>query len=168
MTLDQPAIESFWSKVDKNGPLPTACPELGPCWVWSTKSKDWDGHGLFNFSRAGKKHNFRAHRLSWLLSTGEEPGKSHVCHKCDNPPCCNPAHLFLGDAKANFHDCLAKGRYTPKGKGNAAAVLNEDEVLQIRELWARGGWSQQAIADIFGVRQNSVSRVVLRQTWAHI
>ncbi len=91
-----------------------------------------------------------------------------VCHRCDNPPCVDGEHLFLGTAKDNFHDCLAKGRYTPKGTGNAAAKLTESEVLRIRELWASGHWTQQAIANDFGMTQSSVSALLLGKTWKHV
>jgi hypothetical protein len=66
------------------------------------------GYGSFGVS---KKKSTQAHRFSWYLTNGEIPDGIYVCHKCDNPPCCNPKHLFLGTAKDNADDMRAKGRY---------------------------------------------------------
>lgn len=147
-------IERFWAKVEKTD----------GCWLWTAKSKDKDGYGLFHAPR----RMVRAHRLSWELAAGESPGKALVCHRCDNPACVRPDHLFLGTARDNFRDCLAKGRYSPKGTGNAAAKLSEEDVSKVRNLYATGQWSQQAIADIFGVTQTTVSTIVLGKRWRHV
>lgn len=150
--------ERFWSKVEKTD----------SCWLWKA-GKDWDGYGIHHMPRgSGFPRSNRAHRFSWELAHGRSPGKALVCHTCDNPACVNPAHLFLGTAKENFHDCLSKGRYSPKGSGNAAAKLTEEDVVRIRNLFASGGWSQQGIADIFGVKQTAISNIVHRRTWAHV
>jgi hypothetical protein len=101
----------FWDGVDKNGPLPSSeavavHPEIAgmPCWPW-TRGTCTGGYGKTSF--AGKIMN--AHRLAWFLAHGEYP-EHNACHKCDNPPCCNPAHLFDGDDEDNANDMLAKGR----------------------------------------------------------
>jgi hypothetical protein len=92
----------------------TLDPKTG-CLVWSG-GKDWDGYGAFLFQ--GKQ--WRTNRLAWLLSKGEYPGKLKVCHTCDNPPCCNPEHLWLGTIKQNSHDMVAKGRAPRCGPRNPA------------------------------------------------
>ncbi|HEY3497143.1 MAG TPA: HNH endonuclease [Polyangiaceae bacterium] len=152
-------VARFWAKVEKTD----------ACWLW-TAGKDWDGYGLFSLPRGlfGRARSVRATRFVWELHHGAPPGKALVCHRCDTPACVNPAHLFLGTPKDNFHDCLAKGRYSPKGAGNAAAKLTAEDVVKIRNLYASGGWSQQALAHIFGVKQTAVSNVVKRRTWAHV
>lgn len=144
----------FWSKVQRGD----------GCWLWAAKSKDWDGYGLF--SLGGR--SVRAHRLAWELENGPIPDGQVVCHRCDNPPCVNPDHLFLGTPRDNFRDCLAKGRYSPKGTGNAAAKLSEEDIAKIRNLYASGGWSQQGIANIFGVHQTAISAVVRGKRWRHV
>lgn len=90
--------------------------EMQPdCWIW-TLAKDKDGYGVAHKGRG----NFRAHRISYETFIGPIPEGFSVCHHCDNPPCCNPAHLFLGTNQDNMDDMVAKGRkprksHCPKG-----------------------------------------------------
>lgn len=156
MTPD--VVARFWAKVDKTA----------ECWLW-TAGVDWDGYGIFHLPRLfGRGRSVRATRLAWELEHGSAPGRALVCHRCDNPTCVRPAHLFLGTPKDNFHDCLAKGRYSPKGTGNAAAKLTAVDVVKIREMYATSSLSQDEIAYMFGVKQNTISRIILRQSWAHV
>lgn len=88
--------KSFWTRLEKTE---------GGCMVW-TKSKNADGYGLLSWkSRADK-----AHRVAYELANGPIPEGMKVLHRCDNPPCCNPAHLFVGTQADNVKDCLSKGR----------------------------------------------------------
>lgn len=95
--------ERFWGRVEKDGPL--LVPELGPCWIW-TGARTFAGYGLLG---RGSKQFVYAHRLSYEIHHGEA-GDLYVCHRCDNPSCVNPGHLFLGTALDNVRDMLAKGR----------------------------------------------------------
>lgn len=103
-------VERFWAKVNKEGPVPEHCPELGPCWIW-TRGKTTAGYGGFYI---GQVHHY-AHRFSWRIHFGEIEEGLCVCHKCDNPPCCNPSHFFKGTNADNQADKCAKGRYV-KGR----------------------------------------------------
>ena len=89
----------FWAKVERRGG--------DECWLW-LGACDSAGYGRTT------KAAIPAHRLAWELTFGEDPGDLFVCHHCDNPPCCNPAHLFLGTSGDNSRDSVAKGRhFTP-------------------------------------------------------
>ena len=103
--LDARVAARFWVKVDKNGPIPEHRPDLGPCWVW-TRATDPKGYGRFGIGR----RVFFAHRVALALTGEVPPDDLMACHHCDNPPCCNPAHLFLGTAADNLGDMAAKGR----------------------------------------------------------
>jgi len=105
-------LERFWPKVSKDGPIPERCPELGPCWPWIAGT-DIFGYGIIAIGghRIGHERcGVAAHRVSWMIRFGVIPEKFCVLHKCDNPPCVNPEHLFLGTKGDNWRDMLAKGR----------------------------------------------------------
>lgn len=103
-------------------------------------------------------------RLGRRLRTGE-----HVCHKCDNPSCVNPAHLFLGDPSVNHLDCLAKGRFPVsynKGARNPNAALNEDKVREIRRL--KGTATYEEIGKRVGASKDAVTKVLTGMTWKYV
>lgn len=101
----------FWSRV--------AVGEADECWEWRV-AKNSDKYGNFWIH----DRSWRAHRVAWILTYGPIPNGLLVCHKCDNPGCCNPYHLFLGTSKDNQIDSARKGRQ--------AAKLTEEDVLKIR------------------------------------
>jgi hypothetical protein len=94
----QPVAERFWSKVDRRG--------AEDCWPWTARR---DGCGYGTFKVDGK--TVRASRQAWALTHGDLGAGQRVCHSCDNPPCCNPAHLWAGTQKDNVLDMVAKGRH---------------------------------------------------------
>lgn len=94
-----PIPDRFWPKVDV----------AGRCWEWRG-TRNNNGYGLFQIGLGGSKRCVAAHRMAWILTNGPIPDGLHVLHHCDNPPCCNPWHLFLGDHAANMADKKAKGR----------------------------------------------------------
>lgn len=146
--------ERFWSKVDVGDP--------GECWEWLAY-KQTRGYGQFGI------HNklWQAHRVAWVLTYGPIPKGLLVCHHCDNKGCCNPYHLFLGTSADNTADSGRKGRMA-HGEANARSKLVEDEVLDIRELYATGDCTLRELADEFGVSTMTVQRIVKQETWKHL
>lgn len=150
----------FWSKVNKHGPTPSHCPDIGPCWTW-TRARNACGYGLFKLS--GKAQ--LAHRVSWFLEHGSWP-QQLVLHRCDNPACVRPEHLFPGDPADNSADKIKKGRLNPRdGERNGRAKLSRDDVASIRSRHAAGGVTQTALAKEFGVSQVQISHVVRGIAW---
>jgi hypothetical protein len=105
-----------------------------------------------------------AHRVAYCEANGltlrDIEGKV-VCHRCDNPPCINPDHLFLGTHADNQHDRNLKGR-GPQGSRNGRAAVDPAEVFSMRER----GMLQRQIAAHFGVTQSAISKVLLGRSWA--
>lgn len=100
--------ERFWKHVNKQGTIVRE--DLGNCWEWTGQSHE-KGYGWMEFAlKNPKKFVVRAHRLVWILIYGEIPDGVHVLHRCDNPPCVRPEHLFLGDDDDNCQDAIRKGR----------------------------------------------------------
>lgn len=90
----------FWAKVDVRGP--------DECWEWQASTTS-SGYGQIMVN-ARPRRITRAHRLSWTIANGPIPSGMVVCHRCDNPPCVNPAHLFVATQQDNIADMVRKGR----------------------------------------------------------
>ena len=128
------------------------------CWPWP-KYCNKDGYGLTKLD--GKTSI--ATRVAYLLEVGPIGTGMNVCHRCDNPRCVNPAHLFLGTQKDNCQDAKSKDRHS-RGERNGVAKLNEDAVRSIR----RSRRTQVELGQIYGVRQTVISNVILRKSWSHV
>ena len=128
------------------------------CVLWAG-IKDAKGRGIIYSSthRRGKRV-FSAHRVAWELAKGAIPEGQCVPHTCDNPPCINVEHLFLGTQLENIADMVIKDR-SPNRK------LTPAEVRSIRRRYAEGGVSQQQLADEYGVNQTTVSMIILRKRY---
>lgn len=138
-------------------------PSVDSCWEWTRATKGHMGYGSLWLHG----ENVTAHRLSWFFFHGPIPQGKQVLHRCDNPRCVNPAHLFLGDNADNLSDKIAKGRQSRlKGCENGRAKLSEDDVRTIRRLYPDK--SQSEIARQFGVNQTLISAIVRRIRWAHV
>ena len=144
-------IEKFWKLVDKRGE--------DKCWPW-LGAFDKDGYGQIWNGYTGKME--RAHRVSARLHLGDETGKV-VCHKCDNPQCTNPNHLFFGTHLDNQNDKVAKQRHA-KGESQGNAKLTEDDVAEIR---ARINENYRDICKDFQLAPSTVYRIWNGQSWAH-
>lgn len=152
--------ELFWKHVPQRGPE--------ECWEW-TAVRLPKGYGQFHV--AGK--TVLAHRFAYELYFGSIAPGIVVCHRCDNPPCVNPAHLFAGTTSDNQRDKVAKGRAVSngpkiKGEGNGRARLSAEDVVAIRALHAATGESAARIADRYGISPTAARKIVVRETWKHV
>jgi hypothetical protein len=148
----------FWSKVDRRG--------VDECWPWTAgvRRKD-EGYGAFAFNGQHQP----ASRVSWILAFGSIDGNLEVCHRCDNPSCCNPNHLFLGTRKDNNDDKVAKRRHAFGERVNTAK-LTEAQVLEIKRAKPVGRTKpgyRTAIAKIYGVSPCTITDIWGRR-WAHL
>lgn len=110
-TRRAPMADRFWSKVNKDGPVPSHCKQIGQCWVWTASaSKRRNGSGPYGSFAVAKHKIRRAHRVSWEMANGAIPTGLDVLHSCDNPLCVRPDHLFLGTDADNANDRETKGR----------------------------------------------------------
>lgn len=112
--LSRPVADRFWPKVQRGE----------GCWLW-TGACDTYGYGLIRWRQRDRWD--KAHRVSWIIASGPIPNGLCVLHKCDNPPCVNPAHLFLGTQADNMHDMKIKGRASNRAhrtlSGHAVELL---------------------------------------------
>ena len=167
----------FWSYVDKGEP--------DMCWNWTGGKFKSGGYG--QLSRSRKLGPIRAHRYSWELHVGPIPDGLMVCHRCDNPACVNPAHLFLGTQFDNMRDMTVKGRdgahthpeiikhgndhWSHKhpeklahGEKSGQSKLTQAQVDEIRVL-VKSGVMQKDLAPRYGVIPDTISRIIRGATW---
>lgn len=157
IALDERVLVRFWSKVrpsDDQG-----------CWLWLAAINE-HGYGMFSVGgRAGRME--LAHRVSWRLINGPVPPGLQVLHRCDNPRCVSPEHLFLGNPRDNSDDKVSKRRHA-FGQRNGEAKLTDEQVRRIRELYETTGTTQRQLAARFGVAQSTISDIVGRRKWRHL
>lgn len=115
----------FFAKVDRNGPIPAHCPELGPCHVWTAK-ETVGGYGRIRIG-GRKSKKILVHRLAFFIAHGRWP-EPECCHHCDNTKCVNVSHLFEGTHTDNMRDCCAKKR-SNKPTGDAHFARRNPERL---------------------------------------
>lgn len=134
------------------------------CWEWSGLI---DGAG---YARISLNRNLKigAHRFSYAMHYGVEPGNLFVCHRCDNPRCTNPEHLFLGTPLDNTKDMFSKGRQGRfDGEKNPRVILTEEDVENIKV--ASAAWmSNTELGQLYGVTHSTISAIKRGKTWHKI
>lgn len=146
MTKPQTTIEDrFWSKVKRG--------KEDDCWEWQG-ARFRQGYGAFT-----NKTTKYAHRMAYILTYGSIPEGMFILHKCDNPPCCNPKHLWLGTQADNVHDRYNKrhSKYYPLEK------LGDKSKSAIRLLYATGFYTMQDLASMCKVSQSYISLIVAKK-----
>lgn len=134
---------AFWAKVNRTA----------TCWLWA------------GTNRYGTWRKFRAHRVAYTLTHGSLPADLMVCHRCDNPACVRPDHLFVGTAFDNMRDMVKKGRHDiHPGEQHPLAKLTRQKVARIRDLH-RQNVSIYRMARMFRVGESTVRRIVRGQAW---
>jgi hypothetical protein len=131
-----------------------------PCKPWPG-AKNVGGYGKRKFR--GK--DMGAHRAEWIEKRGPIPPGMHVCHRCDNPPCREIAHLFLGTNRDNLHDMSVKGRST-WGTRNNTTKLTPENVSDIRQALALGA-TQRELGRRYGVSKSTIGYIARSETWQH-
>jgi hypothetical protein len=156
----KPPEHRFWTKVDRTRGLGPR----GECWEWTGK-RNRSNYGDFAVVTYPKTKNQFAHRFSWELHNGPITDDKWVLHECDNPPCVNPDHLFLGTAQDNWNDCKAKGR-SNRGSRHGNAKLSEAQASFIKRA-AADGVRECEIASWFDMTPSGVHHV-LNGGWGHV
>lgn len=128
------------------------------CWIW-TGNLDFYGYGRFCY----KRKSYRSSRAAFLIFKNIDPKKLNACHKCDNPACANPDHLFLGTQKQNMEDCFLKKR-TAYGQKNGMSKLKEEDIPNIFKL-AKEGYLHREIAEKYNVSRSAIGSILNKVRW---
>lgn len=147
------------------------------CWEW-IGSKDRKGYGKLWESQFETRKIKAAHRLSYELHKGSINDHLCVCHKCNNPACVNPDHLYLGTQAENMKDAVDQGRTkksqqwidNQKGSNNPASKVTENQVREIRKIMSTQNYRglQAELCRKYGVNKTTIRYIVCRKTWIHI
>lgn len=165
-------IAKFWSRVDKSA-------GEDACWIW-TAAPDQYGYGRMYW----RGRNYPAHRIAYEVTHGDIPDGLWVLHRCDNPPCVNPAHLFLGTRQDNVDDMMQKGRANrpsgekrglylhperqARGSRQGSAKLTDVDVIAIRRRYADGNVTKAQLGRDFGVSDVLIGLIVREKYWRHL
>lgn len=140
------------------------------CWEWQL-GKGRIGYGQFKIYKNGGSQTFTTHRQSYRVFVGPIPEGLYVCHRCDNPTCINPDHLFVATAKENAHDAMSKGRLKYNTIGNvqdefkySRRKLTDEQIVFIKQN--KGASTQQSLAKQFGVTRGAIGKIQRGERWA--
>jgi hypothetical protein len=158
----RPVLDRFWEKVTKTG----------NCWVW-TAYRNPAGYGNFNCAQGLPSKIVLAHRFAWAVHFGAIPEDLKVLHRCDNPACVRPDHLFVGTQQDNVADCVQKQRHAavtapdrlPKGEDHHYAFNGKKITRETAFDILKADGRQKDIAERFGVDPSLVSRIKARKIW---
>ena len=159
MVRHEPYRSRFLSRV--------AVASADECWLW-TAAVSGTGYGGMGVGGRGVKTAL-THRLAWLLWKGDIPLDICVLHSCDVKLCCNPGHLFLGTHKDNSDDKWAKGRdNTARYEAAGRAILNRQQVLEIRDKYVPWKYTHKRLAEEYGVARSTVRSITLGKSWVGV
>lgn len=136
------------------------------CWMWTGSVTRYGGYGQVWIDGGV----LLIHRLAWELTHGPIPDGLKVLHDCDNPPCCNSEHLFLGTQADNMADMRAKGRHRfgiSQGEKHGCAKLTAVRVRSLRMI-RELGVSHRQLGNMFGVAHSTAARICRRELWKHV
>jgi hypothetical protein len=157
MQLKPKDIERFWAKVERRGP--------DDCWLWLGGKSTCNTQ--YTPMTYGAFRQMRAHRVAWQIANGREPLPFHViCHRCDVPLCCNPAHLFEGTRADNQRDMQLKQRSGILGEKNPKAKVTVEQVLEIRAMDATV--SNVELAARYGVDDSTIYSARVGRKWKNL
>ena len=149
-SLTKSDIDRFYDKIDIKGP--------DECWEWqaATKKRETHQYGLFNLNG----FMMHAHRIAWFLANGPIPEGKFILHKCDNPVCCNPHHLYCGTHSDNMKDRYERNtnKIDPLDYAHSMCLYS-GEIWLVRKLY-KAGITQTYIAKIFKTNQPLISKIV--------
>lgn len=151
--LKEYQINNFWAKVSKGN--------NNDCWNWTGATRR-RGYGHF--------YSFVSTRVAYFLHYGVDPMENEVLHSCDNPSCCNPNHLSLGDKKKNADEMMERGRGKEQfeaGSKHPGAILVESDIVEIKRR-VNTGESQCSVARSYGIYQSVISRIMNKKAWSHV
>ncbi len=135
----------------------------GGCWLWNAGQVTF-GYGAFTWKRRSKL----AHRIAYEEFVGPIPDGMFVCHKCDVPQCCNPAHLFLGTQQDNMTDMGLKGRKVSfRGEAHAMAKISDAQAAELRRRGQRGEHPID-LGEEFGMSRQNAARIIAGKTFRHL